>query len=168
MVLLRWGLELCFRTFFHGEATETLERVWGILVYNLMSDSLPSGKLISSLSTATLTRHSLFFALKTGIKVKLDFPTDLFLLTNSLNCALLEMKLESAGGSMGLQRLGFLLCLNLGIKSNTVMSYVFAIHPHFRQDLTVLHCFQIKDDLEEKTDRKFDHKRRFTTINVRI
>lgn len=69
---------------------------------------------------------------------------------------------------MGLQRLGFLLSLNLGIKSNTVMSNVFAIHPHFRQDLTVLHCFQIKDDLEEKTDRKFDHKRRFTTINVRI
>jgi len=33
------------------------------------------------------------------------------------------------------------------------MSYVFAIHPYFRQDLTVLHCFQIKDGLE-KTDRK--------------
>jgi hypothetical protein len=38
---------------------------------------------------------------ETGIKVKLDFPTDLFLLTNCLNCALLEMKLGSAGGFKG-------------------------------------------------------------------
>ena len=65
---------------------------------------------------------------------------------------------------MGLQRLGFLLSLNLGIKSNTVMSYVFAIHPHFRQDLTVLHCFQIKDG---KKTEKIDHKRRFTAIDMR-
>lgn len=40
------------------------------------------------------------------------------------------------------------------------MSYVFAIHPHFRQDLTVLHCFQIKDVLE-KTDRKIGPQEAF-------
>jgi phage-related protein len=42
------------------------------------------------------------------------------------------------------------------------MSYVFFIHT--RQDLTVLHCFQIKDG---KKTEKIDHKRRFTAIDMR-
>lgn len=78
-----------------------------------------------------------------------------------LTFSLLGKKLKAASNeegldSAGVQRLELLFFgLNLGIKSNKKSCHTCFRHtdPHFRQDLTVLHCFQIKDVLK-KTDRK--------------
>jgi len=50
-------------------------------------------------------------------------------------------------------------------KGNTVMSHTCSPYiQNFCQDLTVLHCFQIKDGLEKTETEKFDHKRRVSQL----
>ena len=170
MVVLMGGLELCFSyLFFNGETTETLGgsgAFWFITWCLTPCPFFLANRFLAWAHQPLSQPHSLFFALRDWNKGKTwfsnwPFPFDkLFKLCFAWNEARLCRRL---------QRLELLLlCLNLGIKSNTVMSYVCAIHPHFCQDLTVLHCFQIKDVLE-KTDRKIGPQEAFHgSINVRI
>lgn len=146
------------------EATKTLVgsgAFWFITWCEIAQLPLLSGKSISSLIQPLSHRHSLFFALSDWKKGKTWFPTDLLFWQ-----VLSELCLKW-GWTAGPRKEPPLLCLNLGIKvTQSCHTYSPYIHT-FAKTWRFYTVFKLKMVWKRLTE-KFDHKRRFTAINMRI
>jgi hypothetical protein len=162
VVVLRGELEVCFRTFFSWWSHRDPRRVWGILVYNLMSDSPPFFLANRFLAWAQPLSHGILSSLLSDWnKGKTWFSNWPFRFDKLFK---LGFAWHSAGGWMLLQRLEFLLlCLNLGIKvtqsCHTCSTYILPF-PKTWRFYTV---FKLKMFWKRPTE-KVDHKRRVSRL----